>query len=83
MSSGPSLKKLRQATLGSTFERQLAVPGTAKIAKCQSTYLYYDWTGTDPDRADDGSTLVDHHSVLATHSHMLCFCSLTNGTEIT
>jgi len=46
MCSGPLLKKLRQVTLGSTFERQTAVPGTAKIAKCQSTYLYYDRTGT-------------------------------------
>jgi len=46
MSSGPSLQKLIQATVGSTFERQLAVPSTAKIAKCQSTYLYYDKTGT-------------------------------------
>jgi len=30
MPSGPSLQKLSQATLGSPFERQLAVPRTAK-----------------------------------------------------
>jgi len=42
MCSRPSLQQLSQATLGSTFERQLVVPSTAKIAKCESTYLYYD-----------------------------------------
>jgi len=33
-----------------------AVPGTAKIVKCQSTYLYYDRTGTE--LAMDDSVLV-------------------------
>ena len=49
-----TFEKLCQATLRSTFERQMPVPGTEKSKMpLQLSVLRPDWN-----RADDGSTLV-------------------------
>jgi len=58
-------------TLGSTFDRQMAFPRTAKIAQNASLLICIT---TGPEQADDGSTRV-----LATYWRMPCFCCLMNG----
>jgi len=57
MSSGTSLQKLSQATLGSTFERQLH-ECSIRYGKNRKMPVHLSVLRPDWKRADDGSTLV-------------------------